>query len=70
MPKIKEIMTPSVEVVSPNATTADAARKMLDLDVGLYSEHPLPIQISMEGRTGLMRCGCLTATISRLPHSE
>ena len=34
MPKIKEIMTPSVEVVSPNATTADAARKMLDLDVG------------------------------------
>ena len=34
MPKIKEIMTPSVEVVSPNATTADAARKMVDLDVG------------------------------------
>jgi CBS domain-containing protein len=34
MPQLKEIMTPSVEVVSPNATAADVARKMLDLDVG------------------------------------
>ena len=34
MPKLKEIMTPSVDVISPNATTADAARKMKDLDVG------------------------------------
>ena len=34
MPQLKEIMTPSVEVVSPNATAADAARKMLYLDVG------------------------------------
>lgn len=34
MPKLKEIMTPSVEVISPRATTADAARKMKDLDVG------------------------------------
>lgn len=34
MPQLKEIMTPNVEVVSPNATAADAARKMLYLDVG------------------------------------
>ena len=34
MPQLKEIMTPSVEVVSPNATAADAARKMMDFDVG------------------------------------
>lgn len=34
MPQLKEIMTPSVDVISPNATTADAARKMKDLDVG------------------------------------
>ena len=34
MPKLKEIMTPSVEIISPNATTADAARKMMELDVG------------------------------------
>ncbi len=27
-------MTPLVEIISPNATTADAARKMKDLDVG------------------------------------
>lgn len=34
MPQLKEIMTPSVEIISPRATTADAARKMKDLDVG------------------------------------
>lgn len=34
MPLLKEIMTPDVEVISPNATAADAARKMMDLDVG------------------------------------
>jgi len=34
MPLLKEIMTPSVEVIAPNATAADAARKMRDLDVG------------------------------------
>jgi CBS domain-containing protein len=34
MPLLKEIMTPAVEVISPNATAADAARKMMDLDVG------------------------------------
>jgi len=34
MPKLKEIMTPNVDVISPNATTADAARKMMELDVG------------------------------------
>ena len=34
MPLLKEIMTPDVEIISPNATAADAARKMLDLDVG------------------------------------
>lgn len=34
MPLLKEIMTPSVEVIAPNATAADAARKMKDLDVG------------------------------------
>ncbi|MEP7152540.1 MAG: CBS domain-containing protein [Nitrospira sp.] len=34
MPQLKEIMTPSVEIISPKATTADAARKMKDLDVG------------------------------------
>ena len=34
MPQIKEIMTPSVEILSPNATATDAARKMKDLDVG------------------------------------
>jgi CBS domain-containing protein len=34
MPLLKEIMTPSVEIISPNATAADAARKMKDLDVG------------------------------------
>lgn len=34
MPQLKEIMTPSVDIISPNATTADAARKMKDLDVG------------------------------------
>lgn len=34
VPLLKEIMTPSVEVIAPNATAADAARKMKDLDVG------------------------------------
>ncbi len=34
MPLLKEIMTPSVDVIAPNATVADAARKMKDLDVG------------------------------------
>ncbi len=34
MPQLKEIMTPSVEIISPRATAADAARKMKDLDVG------------------------------------
>ena len=34
MPKVKEIMTSSVDIISPRATTADAARKMKDLDVG------------------------------------
>jgi CBS domain-containing protein len=34
MPKLKKIMTPTVEIISPNATTADAARKMMELDVG------------------------------------
>ena len=34
MPQIKEIMTPSVEILSSNATATDAARKMKDLDVG------------------------------------
>ncbi len=34
MPMLKEIMTPGVEVIAPNATAADAARKMKDLDVG------------------------------------
>lgn len=34
MPLLKEIMTPSVEIISPNATAVDAARKMKDLDVG------------------------------------
>lgn len=33
--KIKEIMTPNVEVVSPEMTLKDAARKMRDLDVGV-----------------------------------
>lgn len=33
--KIKEIMTPNVEVVSPDMTLNDAARKMKDLDVGV-----------------------------------
>jgi CBS domain-containing protein len=27
-------MTPSLDIISPNASTADAARKMKDLDVG------------------------------------
>lgn len=34
MPRIRDIMTPSVDVVSLCATTADVARKMKDLDVG------------------------------------
>jgi CBS domain-containing protein len=33
--KLSEIMTPDVEVVSPNDTLQDAARKMRDRDVGL-----------------------------------
>src|SRR5215469_6938114 len=32
---LKEIMTPEVEVVRPNSTLKEAARKMKDLDVGL-----------------------------------
>lgn len=34
IPLLKEIMTPRVEIISSNATAADAARKMKDLDVG------------------------------------
>lgn len=34
MPLLKDIMTPSVEVIAPNATAADAARKVRDLEVG------------------------------------
>jgi CBS domain-containing protein len=40
--RLKEIMTPDVEVVSPGDTLEDAARKMAELDVG-----PLPV---CEGR--------------------
>ena len=32
--QLREIMTPQVEVVAPNAGLADCARKMRDLDVG------------------------------------
>ena len=32
MPLLKEIMTTSADIVSPNATAADAARKMKELD--------------------------------------
>jgi CBS domain-containing protein len=34
MPQLKTIMTPSVDIISPQATTADAARKMKELNVG------------------------------------
>ncbi len=36
--KIKDVMTPGVEVVSPNTTLREAAEKMRDLNVG-----PLPV---------------------------
>ncbi|MBX6315990.1 MAG: CBS domain-containing protein [Isosphaeraceae bacterium] len=36
--KIKDIMTPGVECVSPDDTIQEAARKMRDLDVG-----PMPV---------------------------
>jgi CBS domain-containing protein len=36
--KLKDVMTPNVECVGPDATIREAARKMRDLDVG-----PLPI---------------------------
>ena len=32
--QIREIMTPQVEVIAPNASVRDAAMKMKDLDVG------------------------------------
>lgn len=32
--QLREIMTPQVEVIAPNAGLADGARKMRDLDVG------------------------------------
>jgi CBS domain-containing protein len=34
MPTLKEIMTPDVDVVSPDATAEDASVKMRDLNVG------------------------------------
>ena len=34
MPKLREIMTPEVQVISPNATAADASSKMEELNVG------------------------------------
>ena len=34
MPELKDIMTREVEVISPDATTADAALKMAKLDIG------------------------------------
>ena len=34
MPQLRAIMTPSVDIISPTATTADAARRMKELDVG------------------------------------
>jgi CBS domain-containing protein len=36
--QLKDVMTRQVEVVSPNATLEEAARKMKDLDVG-----PIPV---------------------------
>ena len=33
--KLKELMTPDVEIVRPNATLKEAAMKMKELDVGL-----------------------------------
>lgn len=36
--QVKDIMTPNAECISPDASLADAARKMRDLDVG-----PLPV---------------------------
>jgi CBS domain-containing protein len=36
--RLKEIMTPGVEVISPEATIQEAAQKMSQLDVG-----PLPV---------------------------
>ena len=38
MQRLKEIMTPSVEVVTPETTLQEAAQMMRDLDVG-----PLPV---------------------------
>lgn len=37
MPELKDIMTREVEVISPDATTADAALRMAKLDVGAMS---------------------------------
>lgn len=35
MPKIKDLMTPNPEVIRPNTSLFEAAKKMRDLDVGV-----------------------------------
>lgn len=48
MPQIKDVMTPQAEVVSPDATTEDAAGTMKALDIGV-----LPV-CDEEGLVGIL----------------
>ena len=65
MPRVREIMTPGVDVIAPTATTADAARNMKNLDVGaipvcegenllgMVTDRDLVLRVMADGRNPL-----------------
>ena len=66
--QLKEIMTPGVEVIAPEATIQEAAEKMRHLDigplpvcdgdrlVGLLTDRDITVRAVAEGRTRPHRC--------------
>ena len=65
MSRVREIMTPGVDVIAPTATTADAARNMKNLDVGaipvcegenllgMVTDRDLVLRVMADGRNPL-----------------
>jgi len=65
MLRVREIMTPGVDVIAPTTTTADAARNMKNLDVGaipvcegenllgMVTDRDLVLRVMADGRNPL-----------------
>lgn len=48
--QLKEIMTPGVEIIAPEATIREAAEKMRHLDIGLLTDRDITVRAVAEGR--------------------